>query len=189
MKVTATFELRPEQALEMLCKTLYMDFAFTDDDSFYIKENPRTGELAVWCDDRVYDDRAELFVAIRNLMVCIIPNLSFRNDDYIFDLSKTYKDYERQMKKVSKMIDDFNALGEKYLVPVASMYPTSAISVAGSFDSKYGCDHCRYKEKCIKEHRLLEIDYSYDIAQQTGPHPRYVLNPTCTCPLEEIDED
>lgn len=95
----------------------------------------------------------------------------------------------KDSRKVSKMIDDFNALGEKYLVPVASMYPTSAISVAGSFDSKYGCDYCRYKEKCIKEHRLLEIDYSYDIAQQTGPHPRYVLNPTCTCPLEEIDED
>lgn len=184
---TITFDLEPEQVLEILCKTLHMDFAFTDDDSFYIKENPRTGELAVWYDDRVYDDRAELFAVIRNLMVCIIPNLSFRNDDYIFDLSKTYKDYERQMKKVSKMIDDFNTLGEKYLVPVASMYPTSAISVAGSFDSKYDCDHCSYKEKCIKEHRLLEIDYSYDIAQQPGPHPRYTLNPTSTCPLEEID--
>ena len=43
MKVTTTFELRPEQALEMLCKTLHMDFAFTDDDSFYIKEDPMTG--------------------------------------------------------------------------------------------------------------------------------------------------
>lgn len=51
------------------------------------------------------------------------------------------------MKKVSKMIDDFNTLGEKYLVPVASMYPTSAISVAGSFDSKYDCDHCSYLEE------------------------------------------
>ncbi len=110
MKVSTTFELKPEQALEMLCKTLNMEFAFTDDDSFYIKENPRTGELAVWYGDRVYDDRAELFVAIRNLMVCIIPNLSFRRDNYIFDTSEIYKNKE--------MIEKFNALGEKYLVPI-----------------------------------------------------------------------
>lgn len=88
MKVNTTFDLEPEQVLEMLCKSLHMDFAFTDDDSFYIKEDPMTGELAVWHGDRVYDDRADLFIAIRNAMVCMIPNLSFRSDDYI----KNYKD-------------------------------------------------------------------------------------------------
>lgn len=98
MKVTTTFELRPEQALEMLCKTLHMDFAFTDDDSFYIKEDPMTGGLAVWRDEKVYDDRADLFIAIRNLMVCMIPNLSFRSDDYIFDISETYK-YKKIIEK------------------------------------------------------------------------------------------
>ena len=110
MKVTTTFELRPEQALEMLCKTLSMDFAFTDDDSFYIKEDPMTGELAVWYGDEIYDDRADLFTAIRNLMVCMIPNLSFRSDDYVYDLSETYKNKE--------IVEKFNALGEKYLVPI-----------------------------------------------------------------------
>lgn len=98
MKVTTTFELRPEQALEMLCKTLHMDFAFTDDDSFYIKEDPMTGELAVWYGNEMYDNRAELFIAIRNMMVCIIPNLSFRSDDYIFDISETYK-YKKIIEK------------------------------------------------------------------------------------------
>lgn len=181
---TITFDLEPKQVLEMFCKTLYMDFAFTDDDSFYIKENPRTGDLAVWYGDRVYDDRAALFVAIRNLMVCIIPDLSFRRADYIFDISEHI-----QMRQALKMVEDFNALGEKYLVPVTSMYRTPSISVAGSFESKYDCDHCRYKEKCIKEHRLIEIDYSYDMAQQIGQGPRYSLNPTCACPLEEINED
>lgn len=101
MKVTTTFELRPEQALEMLCKTLHMDFAFTDDDSFYIKEDPMTGELAVWYGDKIYDDRAELFIAIRNMMVCIIPNLSFRSDNYILS---------------GNGIEKFNSLAEKFLV-------------------------------------------------------------------------
>lgn len=56
MKVTTTFELRPEQALEMLCKTLHMDFAFTDDDSFYIKEDPMTGELAKFLVKKIDED-------------------------------------------------------------------------------------------------------------------------------------
>lgn len=99
---TITFDVEPELALEMLCKTLYMDFAFTDDDSFYIKEDPRTGELAVWCDNKKYDDRAELFIAIRNLMVCIIPNLSFRRANYILDISETYKDFESQLRQALK---------------------------------------------------------------------------------------
>ena len=105
MKVTTTFELKPEQALEMLCKTLNMDFAFTDDDSFYIKEDPMTGEQAVWHGDEMYDDRADLFIAIRNLMVCMIPNLSFRSDDYILSGSDIYK-----CKEQLKIIEKFNSL-------------------------------------------------------------------------------
>lgn len=105
MKVTTTFELRPEQALEMLCKTLHMDFAFTDDDSFYIKEDPMTGELAVWYGDKIYDDRAELFIAIRNMMVCIIPNLSFRSDNYILSGNGIEK-FNSLVEPVKKIDED-----------------------------------------------------------------------------------
>lgn len=87
------------------------------------------------------------------------------------------------------MADDIEALGEKQLVSVVSMSPISMVGVTSSFESKYDCDHCRYKEKCIKEHRLIEVDYSYDMAQEIGSGPRYSFNSTCMCPLEEIDED
>lgn len=84
MKINIDFDIYADQALEILCKTLDMEFALDDSDAFYIKDCPKTGEPAVWLGNKVYDDRVDLFIALRNLMVCMIPNLEFRSADYIY---------------------------------------------------------------------------------------------------------
>lgn len=35
--------------------------------------------------DEVYDERGDLFIALRNVAVNMIPNLDFRSDDYIYN--------------------------------------------------------------------------------------------------------
>lgn len=86
MRIDIPINLESEQAFCVLCKTLKMDFVYNYEDAdFYVKENPDTGELAVWLNGRIYDDRGELFVALRRLAVKIVPNLYFRNADYIRD--------------------------------------------------------------------------------------------------------
>lgn len=85
MRLDIPITLTPEQTFCIFCKTLSMDFVYEQEDTdFYIKEHPDTGELAVWLGDRIYDDRGELFVALRNVAVLIVPNLYFRNADYIY---------------------------------------------------------------------------------------------------------
>ncbi len=85
MKIDIPITLTPEQALCILCKTLNMEFVYEEEDSnFYVKENPETGENAVWLGSRIYDDRGDLFIALRNTAVTFIPNLYFRNADYIY---------------------------------------------------------------------------------------------------------
>ena len=85
MRLDIPISLTPEQALCILCKTLHMEFVYEEEDTnFYIKEDPETGENAVWLDDRIYDDRGDLFIALRNVAVNFIPNLYFRNADYIY---------------------------------------------------------------------------------------------------------
>lgn len=89
MRLDIPITLTPEQTFCIFCKTLNMDFVYEQEDAdFYIKEHPDTAEPAVWLNDRIYDDRGKLFVALRNVAVLIIPNLYFRNADYI----KLYSD-------------------------------------------------------------------------------------------------
>ena len=85
MRLDIPIALTPEQTFCIFCKTLNMDFVYEQEDAgFYIKEHPETGENAVWLDDRIYDDRGDLFIALRNAAVNFIPNLYFRNADYIY---------------------------------------------------------------------------------------------------------
>ena len=86
MRIDIPINLESEQAFCILCKTLKMDFVYDYECAdFYVKENPNTGELAVWLNGKIYDDRGLLFVALRRLAVQIVPNLYFRNADYIRD--------------------------------------------------------------------------------------------------------
>ena len=69
-------------AFKILCRSLNMSFVLNEDIDYFIKD----GKL--WYKERGYDeivdDRADLFIALRNVAVNIIPNLWFRSADYIY---------------------------------------------------------------------------------------------------------
>lgn len=73
---TIKIKLNEWQALEALCKTLHCESVLDPDKEFkidkgyvWIKEN---GE---W---RKFDERADLYAALRNLICAITPNCEFR---------------------------------------------------------------------------------------------------------------
>lgn len=92
MKVKTTvnmvqeIELDEAQALEILCETLGIKQLVYDVDNDYVIEN-RNGQKVVCMKTSrgsvMIDERAGLFVALRNVMVNMFPNLEFRGDDYI----------------------------------------------------------------------------------------------------------
>ena len=89
MKINFEYEVTSTKALEILCETLHMKFALDEDEDFYIQKNS-DGELSVYKKNKetgeleLYDDRGNLFVAIRNLVVAMYPNVYFRSDNYIY---------------------------------------------------------------------------------------------------------
>lgn len=76
-------DIRPTEALWVLRRTLGMEFALDEDTEYAVRKN-RFGENAVYVGDEVFDDRGDLFVAIRNMAANIVPNTSFRSADYIY---------------------------------------------------------------------------------------------------------
>lgn len=84
-------------ALKLLCKTLYMDFVLDEDTDYFVKEDEHgnrcvyvnvcatdsTGITRYPCAEKI-DDRGDLFVALRNVVVNIVPNVLFRSADYIY---------------------------------------------------------------------------------------------------------
>lgn len=89
MKINFEYEVTSTKALEILCETLHMKFALDEDEDFYIQKNS-DGELSVYKKNKetgeleLYDDRGNLFVSIRNLVVAMYPNVYFRSDNYIY---------------------------------------------------------------------------------------------------------
>lgn len=76
-------------ALRAFLKHIDMEFVMDPDSAFTIERNP-FGGLVVKRDGEIFDDRGELFICLRNLLVVTIPNLKFRNDPYIFDFEKEF---------------------------------------------------------------------------------------------------
>lgn len=77
-----------DEAFRILCKTLYMDFVLDEDTDFFIREN-EDNENCVYVTknghDELYDDRGDLFVALRNVAVNMFPNTLFRSENYIYN--------------------------------------------------------------------------------------------------------
>lgn len=74
------------EAFKILCKTLHMDFVLDEDTNYFVREG-EFGENGVYVTDGhdiKVDDRGDLFVALRNVAVNIVPNVGFRNADYIY---------------------------------------------------------------------------------------------------------
>lgn len=86
-KVTYEFEITSSQAFKILCETLDMDFVLDENSDFFVKKN-EYGENVVYIikneKEEVYDDRGDLFIALRNTAVNIFPNVGFRNAHYIY---------------------------------------------------------------------------------------------------------
>ncbi len=87
MKANYKIDIEPEEAFRILCQTLRMDIVLVEDANVYVKKD-EYGDNCVYCKygkyDGKYDDRGDLFVALRNVAVNIFPNVSFRNADYIY---------------------------------------------------------------------------------------------------------
>lgn len=82
------------EAFRILCKSLAMDFVLDEDTKYFVRENLH-GERCVYTLDNekemLYDDRGDLFVALRNVAVNMFPNVHFRGAEYIYKQQKTLK--------------------------------------------------------------------------------------------------
>ena len=75
------------EAFRTLCKALNMEFILNEDIDFFVKENCYSENCVYYIKDghdEIYDDRGDLFVALRNVAVNIFPNVSFRSAKYIY---------------------------------------------------------------------------------------------------------
>lgn len=86
-KVVCQIDIDSREAFRILCETLHMKSVLDEDTKFIVKKN-EDGEnhlYAIKNDvEQHYDDRGDLFVALRNVAVNMFPNTSFRSDDYIY---------------------------------------------------------------------------------------------------------
>lgn len=81
-------DIESDEAFRILCQTLDMEFVLNEDIDFFVRED-EYGDSCVYriyggCDDK-YDEKGDLFVALRNVAVNIFPNVAFRNADYIYN--------------------------------------------------------------------------------------------------------
>ena len=86
-KAVCQIDIDSSEAFRILCKTLHMDFVLDEDIKFFVRKN-EYDENCVYVTrnghDEEYDERGDLFVALRNVAVNMFPNTSFRSDDYIY---------------------------------------------------------------------------------------------------------
>lgn len=88
LKVTGSIDIDEAEAFRILCKSLYMDFVLEEDEDFVVRKNEFDENVVYIVRDgkeELYDDRGDLFVALRNVAVNMFPNLYFRGDSYIYN--------------------------------------------------------------------------------------------------------
>lgn len=87
-KAICQIDIDKYEAFRILCKTLDMEFVLDEDVDFSVRKDCY-GDNCVWYKwnghDEIYDERGDLFVALRNVAVNMIPNLGFRSADYIYN--------------------------------------------------------------------------------------------------------
>ena len=87
-KAICKIDIDAEESFRLLCKTLDMDFVLDENTEFIVKKN-EYDELCVYTlkdnKEKIFDDRGNLFVSLRNVAVNMFPNLSFRGDNYIYN--------------------------------------------------------------------------------------------------------
>lgn len=87
-KAVCKVDIDSSEAFRILCKSLDMDFVLEDED-FIVKKDEEEDENYVYIvkngKEELYDERGDLFVALRNVAVNMFPNLEFRNESYIYN--------------------------------------------------------------------------------------------------------
>jgi hypothetical protein len=76
MKIKFEMEMDFDTAFDALLEVLDMKWVL-DDDAFEIKKG------MVYRNGEPFDERADMFAALRNILNAHYPNLDFRGDDYI----------------------------------------------------------------------------------------------------------
>lgn len=80
-------DIECDEAFVMLLKTLNMEYVLNEDLDFFVHKDSYGDNCVYYIrdgHDEMYDDRGDLFVALRNVAVNIFPNLLFRSADYIY---------------------------------------------------------------------------------------------------------
>ena len=71
--------------LNALCKHLQMEFVLDEDREFkVVRGDDGIKRVIEESTGHIYDDRGDLFVALRNVVVQMVPNVYFRSADYIY---------------------------------------------------------------------------------------------------------
>lgn len=86
-KATCQVDIEADEAFRMLCKTLNMEFVLNDEIDFFVRKDCYGKNCVYYIrdgHDEEYDNRGDLFIALRNVAVNIFPNAGFRNADYIY---------------------------------------------------------------------------------------------------------
>jgi len=86
-KAVCQIDIDEYEAFRLLCKTLNMEFVFKEEINFFVRKD-EYGDNCVYYTkdghDEIYDERGDLFVALRNVAVNMFPNVYFRSADYIY---------------------------------------------------------------------------------------------------------
>lgn len=87
-KAICTIDIDSAEAFRILCETLHMCFVLDEDINYFVYKNS-DDELNVFKTvdghDSCVDERGDLFVALRNVVVNMFPNTLFRSADYIYN--------------------------------------------------------------------------------------------------------
>ena len=88
VKTTKKIDIDEYEAFRILCKTLDMSFVLNEDIDFFVRKDDCGYNCVYYIKDghdEIYDDRGDLFVALRNVAVNLFPNLEFRGEKYIYN--------------------------------------------------------------------------------------------------------
>ena len=88
VKTTKQIDIDQYEAFRILCKTLAMEFVLDEDIDFFVRKDDYGDNCVYYIKDghdEIYDDRGDLFVALRNVAVNLFPNLEFRGEKYIYN--------------------------------------------------------------------------------------------------------
>lgn len=81
-KTIQQIDIEPAEAFRILCKTLCMDCVLDEHTKYEVRKSEDYDERHVYLGGVRYDDRGDLFAALRKVATLIFPNVAFRGENY-----------------------------------------------------------------------------------------------------------